>query len=60
MTTLIRTLCEPCARQYGDMFSVKPYPGRSTTEKKQICEACKRQLPSHDLRQYVLSQKRRR
>lgn len=58
MAKLIRALCDPCAKQYAEMFAMKPYPGRATTEKKTFCEACRRKMHSDCLRQYVISGKR--
>jgi len=57
MATLIRTLCDLCAKDYANMFNVKPYPGTPTTEKRCRCEACKKSLPSDLLRMYVISGK---
>lgn len=57
METLIRTFCDLCAKEYGAMFTVRPYPGVPTTEKRQKCEGCGKTLPADLLRMYVISGK---
>ncbi len=53
----IVTMCEICAKQYAEVFRVKAYPGKPTTEKRKICEVCKKNLPADLLKQYVVSGK---
>ena len=56
MATIV-TLCEMCRREYSEMFTVKPVPGKTTTEKKNCCEKCKRKFGPFDLKQYLISGK---
>ena len=51
------TLCESCAKDFREAFKVKAYPGNPTTEKKKICEKCRRKFGPFDLKQYLVSGK---
>ena len=57
MTPNIVTLCWKCRHQYEEGgFSVKPYPGKPTTEKKASCEQCHKR--HGDLKQYLVTPKK--
>jgi len=52
----IVTLCWKCKQQYEEGgFSVKPYPGKPTTEKKATCEQCRKRFL--DMKQYLVTAK---
>ena len=53
----IITLCELCAKDLRDSFSLKAYPGMPTTEKKKICEQCRHKYRDELLKQYILAGK---
>ena len=57
-TPSIVTLCLTCKKQYEEAgFTVKPYPGRPTTEKKASCEECHKRFGLGCLNQYVVTVK---
>ncbi len=54
----IVTLCLTCKKQYEESgFTVRTYPGPSTTEKKTSCEQCHRRYGLGCLSQYVVTAK---
>ena len=55
--TRILTLCDECAKVYSSGYKVKLIPGRTTTEKKRECEACRKKLHSSVLKQYTITRK---
>ena len=56
MKTIV-TLCDRCAVEYADDFSVKPISGTTTTPKIAICERCRTKFGDYMLRQYLIGRK---
>lgn len=53
----IVTMCDLCAKEKSEMFRLKPVAGKTTTEKRQKCEFCKKSFPGNLLKQYIVSGK---
>ena len=54
----IVTLCLTCKKHYEEAgFTVRTYPGPSTTQKKTSCEQCHRRYGLGCLSQYVVTAK---
>lgn len=59
LSSVILTLCEPCAVFLQDRFRVTKISHPITTEKKPICQQCRKKFRDDVLAQYTVTAKRK-